>query len=115
MEIKDITTLTRNLILDGETGKALETILAYLRQYNAAPDIRRILEVQSANYNATRQQEQKNILSFQEAQRLYSQVNDVILEQLDHLEGGKSPAAVKAGNNKVVYWWAGEAVSQVKL
>lgn len=93
MELKPILDVTRSLIREGETGKALQTILSALEQEPRYAPTVRTLQVLEGNYNAVRQQELKGILSFQEAQRSYSQVSDALLAILNELEGGRVPAA----------------------
>jgi hypothetical protein len=64
--------------------------------------------VTEANFNATRQQELKGILPFQEAQREYSKVNDTLLAVLDDFEAGRVPAvAVPATVSRRKWMWVG--------
>lgn len=92
MEIKEI----RELISRGETGKALEALIALIEKDSRYKDnLLRTLRVIEANFNAARQQEQKGILSFQEAQREYSRVTDTALAALDDLEAGRVPVAAR--------------------
>ncbi len=58
----------------------------------------RILQVLESNYNAVRQQELKGILSFQEAQRSYSQINDALLSILNDLHSGRIPKVHNRSN-----------------
>jgi len=90
MEIQTI----RELLRQGETGKALDVLISLLEKDNVYKDnLLRILRVAEANYNAVRQQELKGILPFQEAQREYSRITDTLLAVLDDFEAGKVPAA----------------------
>lgn len=90
MDIQSI----RQLLSQGDTGKALMALIALLEKDSRYKDsILRTLRVAEANFNAVRQQEQRGILSFQEAQREYSRVNDVLVSALDDIEAGRVPAA----------------------
>ena len=91
MELKPTILAARALILEGKTGKALQTILATLENDPHHAASLRTLQLVAANYNAARQQEIKGILSFQEAQRSYSQVNDALFSALDALESANQP------------------------
>lgn len=108
MEIQTI----RALLSQGETGKALGILITLLEKDSLYKDnLLRTLRVAEASYNAVRQQELKGILSFQEAQREYSRVNDTILAVLDDFEAGKVPAtAAPAAPWKRMLWLAGAGV-----
>lgn len=87
----------RELLAQGQTGPALEALLAWVRQNPRYKTLTQVLQVLQAGYARTRQQEQKGILSFQEAQREYSKTNDTILSILYDVEAGRLPAmAVRA-------------------
>ncbi len=86
----------RELLAQGQTGKALEALLALIRQdARYKNNLTQTLEVLQAGYERTRQQEQKGILSFQEAQREYSKAADAALSILNDVEAGRVPAAVR--------------------
>jgi hypothetical protein len=98
MEIKAI----RELLSQGETGKALAAFLDYLkRDVQFKDNFQRTLEVLEGEYNAVRQKELKGILPFQEAQREYNQINDTIFSILDDLEAGRIPAAAIRSRNRM--------------
>src|SRR6218665_2592732 len=91
MEIHATILAFRALLRQGDTGSALETLRLFLEENSRRfPDALRTLQVLQANYAAARQQEQKGILSFQEAQREYSRINDALLTVADDLENGRS-------------------------
>ncbi len=112
MEINETIDASRSLLRQGETGKALETIIGFLEKNPRYSEVVRTLQVLEANYNATRQQEIKGILSFQEAQRQISRVNDGLLSALEDLSAGRvvqRPPAAAPATNKLI-WIAGGAV-----
>jgi hypothetical protein len=67
----------REWITEGHTHKALELL---------APLEDRVIQIATANFNAIRQNDNKNTLSFDEAQRAYSKINDALLQRLADLE-----------------------------
>lgn len=92
MEIQAI----RELLRQGETGKALAAFIAFLEQDKRyKSNFLRTLRVLESNYNAVRQKELKGILPFQEAQREYNETNDALFAILDELEAGRIPAAAR--------------------
>ncbi len=102
----DIATV-RSLLSQGETGKAVQLLIALLDKDSRFKDnLLRTLRVAEANFNAARQQELKGILPFQEAQREYSKVNDTLLAILDDFESGRVPpvSAQRAVNNRKWLW-----------
>jgi hypothetical protein len=105
MEANDI----RELLRQGQTGQALEALLAWTRKdARYKNNLARTLEVLQVGYERVRRQELKGILSFQEAQREYSKVADAILSVLDDVEAGRVPAAaIQAGRTRM---FAGAAV-----
>lgn len=97
----------RSLLSQGDTGKAVQLLIALLEKDSRFKDnLLRTLRVAEANFNATRQQELKGILPFQEAQREYSKVTDTLLAVLDDFETGRVPTvlAPAAGNNRKWLW-----------
>jgi hypothetical protein len=83
----------RLLLSQGDSGKALQLLIGLLEKDTRFKDnLLRTLRVAEANFNATRQQELKGILTFQEAQREYSKVNDTLLAVLDDFEAGRVPS-----------------------
>ncbi len=106
----------RALLSQGDTGKATQLLIGLLEKDARFKDnLLRTLRVAEANYNATRQQELKGILSFQEAQREYNKVADTLLAVLDDFEAGRVPAPAQkpAGRNRLV--WIGAAGAFVVL
>ncbi len=101
MEMKEVVGLARNLVRQGDTARSLQITLEYLERNATFPETKRTLELLEANFNVTRQQEQKNILSFQEAQRAYSQINDALLEELDKIEAGRRPTTKVGGASNI--------------
>jgi len=98
MELTPTIDAARALIREGETGKALQTLISTLeKEPRYAATVRTLLVLES-NYNAGRQQELKGILSFQEAQRSYSQVSDGLLSILNDLHSGRVPNVRKRSN-----------------
>ncbi len=98
MELPPILDATRALVREGETGKALQTLIPALEQEPRYASTVRTLQVLESNYNAVRQQELKGILSFQEAQRSHSQVSDALLSILNDLQSGRVPNVRKRSN-----------------
>lgn len=103
MEVQAI----RELLRQGETGKALGVLIGLLEKDSLYKDnLLRTLRVAEANYNAVRQQELKGILTFQEARREYSRITDTLLSVLDDFESGKVPApgaAAAPGRQRMLY------------
>lgn len=99
----------RSLLSQGDTGKAVQLLIALLEKDSRFKDnLLRTLRVAEANFNATRQQELKGILPFQEAQREYSKVNDTLLAVLDDFEAGRVPAIALPTSGASRKWlWAG--------
>lgn len=99
----------RALLSQGDTAKAVQLLIALLEKDTRFKDnLLRALRVAEANFNATRQQELKGILSFQEAQREYNKINDTLLAVLDDFESGRVPAmVVPASGNRRKWLWAG--------
>ncbi len=102
MELQPTIDATRALIREGETGKALQTLISALEKEPRYAATVRTLQVLEGNYNAARQQELKGILSFQEAQRSYSQVSDALLSILNDLHSGRVP--VVRNRSKYMMW-----------
>lgn len=103
----------RALLSQGDTGKATQMLIGLLEKDARYKDnLLRTLRVVEANYNATRQQELKGILSFQDAQREYNKVADTLLAVLDDFEAGRvpPPAAKPSGRRLVRIGAAGGAV-----
>ncbi len=99
----DIQTI-RDLLSQGETGKALAAFIDLLKQDTRYKDnLLRTLRVLESEYNAVRQKELKGILPFQEAQREYNAANDALLAILDDVEAGRVPSsAIRPGYRNIV-------------
>lgn len=102
----------REYLSRGETGDALRALIALLE-----PDKRyrnnllRIARLNEADYNVVRQKELKGLLSFPEAQREYTRLNDALLAVLDELEEGRLPTGTTApGKRRYLPWIAGVIV-----
>lgn len=104
----DVATV-RSLLSQGDTAKAVQLLIALLEKDSRYKDnLLRTLRVAEANFNATRQQELKGILPFQEAQREYNKVNDTLLTVLDDFEAGRVPARSLPTSGASRKWlWAG--------
>jgi len=94
----------RELLSQGETGKALQAFIALLEPHKQFKNnLLRIARLNEADYNAIRRKELKNFLSFSEAQREYSRINDTLLALLDDLDEGRLPAETPASPPRR-YW-----------
>jgi hypothetical protein len=80
----------QELLSQGDTGKALQVLIQLLEQAGNQSEYLRTLRVVEANFNAARQQEQKGILDFGEARRIYAKSNDAILSVLEDLKAGRN-------------------------
>lgn len=98
----DLTDIRKSL-LEGNTGDCIAGLSAFLRE-NAAQhaDALQTIQVLEANYNATRTQELKGILTFQEAQKTYNHINDGLFALMRDLETGRTSHPASARRRK---WW----------
>jgi hypothetical protein len=112
MDLKETFDQAEGLIRQGETGKALNLLYDALNQRSEYGDTLRLLAAFEANYNHTRQQEMKSILSFQEAQQGYGKINDALLSTLADLKAGKKPGAPRqiGSTSQPMLLWAGITV-----
>ncbi|MBL7775876.1 MAG: hypothetical protein JNK89_07715, partial [Saprospiraceae bacterium] len=91
----------RELLRQGDTGKALAELIAVLQQdVRYRDNLLRTLRVLESEYNAVRQKELKGILPFQEAQREYNATNDALLAILDDVEAGRVPGSSALGGGR---------------
>lgn len=93
------------LIRAGETGRALTLLGDLLKPYPDYTETLRLLSVLDGNFNRTRQQELKSVLSFQEAQLAYNKINDSLLALLGELKSGRKPAPAEtpqSGNKNLI-------------
>ncbi|MDX1910607.1 MAG: hypothetical protein SFV22_03930 [Saprospiraceae bacterium] len=81
----------RQIISQGDTAQALQTLITHLEADGSQAEHLHTLRVVEANFNAVRQQELKGLLGFQDAQREYARANDALLAVLDHLQSGRKP------------------------
>ena len=106
----------QQLLSQGDTGQALQVLIAFLEKDASRPDILRTLRVVEANYNAARQQEIKGILEFSEAQREYAKSNDALLSVLEDLASGRKPSQGLSGTgdggsrNPLLPWLIGGGI-----
>lgn len=99
MDLTETFNHTEELIRQGETGKALNLLNNALNGHSEYSETLRLLAAFEANYNHTRQQEMKSILSFQETQQAYGKINDALLGTLIDLKAGKKPGASRQINS----------------
>ncbi|MBL7807221.1 MAG: hypothetical protein JNN28_05390 [Saprospiraceae bacterium] len=92
----------RHLISEGETSKAIQNFIQHLESENSFPEVLRALLVIQANFNAVVRKESNGILSFSEARSEFAKVNNAVLEMLDQVLIGASPAKVQSKK-----WWYG--------
>lgn len=83
----------QELLRQGDTAQALQMLINFLEKEAPGSEFLRTLRVIEANFNATRQQEQKGILEFSEARREYARTNDAILSVLENLASGRKTNA----------------------
>ena len=77
MDQNPLSEKARDLILNGDTQGALEVL---------APLQDRAIQVLTANFKAVKEQVIKNTISFDDAQRAYSQINDKLLQRITEIE-----------------------------
>lgn len=87
----------RELLSQGDTGKALKMLIAHLVKDGSQSDYLRSLRLIEANFNAVRQQEIKGILDFSEAKREYARANDALLTIIEALVSGQTPSVGLSG------------------
>jgi TolB-like protein len=95
----------RQYVRTGDLPQALEAA----QPLAAGTPAQRSLEVLAANFYHIKQKEIKNTLSFQEAQRAYSQVTDGLLAVLEQLETGRFAPTVTARKSPVTWVLIGMA------
>lgn len=98
-------------ISQGDTAQALSALIGQLQADPAHAAALRASRVLEASYQATRQQQIKGILPFQEAQREYNRINDGLLAILDGLENGPAPGGSRGRRPLII----GAAVLVVAL
>lgn len=102
-------TNVRQLISQGDTAQALQTLINYLEAAGDQAEYLHTLRVVEANYNAVRQQELKGLLGFQDAQREYARATDALLAVIANLQSGRKPlpGLQGTGDGRVKKTWTG--------
>ncbi len=93
MELKEIIQLVRGNLLQGKTEEALKEIGSFLdKQGTSAIDEYNLVIKLTNKFRQTKQSEQANLISFEDAQVAYSQINNSLLTLVKDLENpdGKS-------------------------
>ena len=86
MEKQTLLALARELISDAETGKALDMVEDFLKKESKYKTLyREALQLLSL-YNKTKRDEQKSLISFDNAKLSYGQVSNGLLDLLDYIE-----------------------------
>lgn len=91
--MNEIIETTQALLQQGKTGQALTLLIGFLEKDRRYSGFVRTLRVVEANYNRTREQDLKGLLSPQDTQRVYNQTNDTVLGILEALAAGKTAFA----------------------
>ena len=93
MELKEIIQLVRGNLLKGKTEEALTEIGSFLdKQGTAAIDEYNLVIKLTNQFRQTKQSEQANLISFEDAQVVYSQINNSLLTLVKDLENPKNKA-----------------------
>lgn len=87
MELKEIIQKVRERLLKGQTEEALSVLGTYLDQQGtpAIDNYNRVIQL-TAQYQQTKRSEQANLLAFDDAQVVYSQINNALLSLVKELE-----------------------------
>lgn len=111
MELRPTIEAVRALLSQGDTAAAFRTLRIFLEKNNRRhPDALSAVRALEANYAGARQQEQKGILSVEEARREYSRANDALLALLDDLETGRAPTSPRRARRYRALWIGAAAV-----
>ncbi len=81
----------RQLVFEGETGQALQELVAFLEKEGAQPEILRDLHIQAAEYNSTQRKVNNNLLTRAEGRAEDAKTNQTILIILEELASGQPP------------------------
>jgi hypothetical protein len=92
MMLDPIIRSAKSALQNSDTAQALGELIPFLEKDTRFVQTVRTLRIMEANFNNTKQQEQRGILAFAEAQREYNRINATILEVIQALEVGKIPA-----------------------
>lgn len=99
----------RDFLREREIGKALQTLLDGLANDPQLDATERTVRVLESNFASVRQQEQRGVLSFDEAQRAYNKVVDSLLSVMEDVEAGRVSAAPGEPQKKRWVWLAAGA------
>ncbi|MFN0037739.1 MAG: hypothetical protein ACKVUS_21975 [Saprospiraceae bacterium] len=100
----------RQLVGQGDTDQALQTLLSFLEKDGSQPpDTLRALRVVEGNYNTARRNYNNGILNFAEVRSEYARVNDALLSLLEDIESGRKPSQ-GARRNARLPWLIGGGV-----
>lgn len=86
---------SRQLLAQSNTSEALRTLISHLENTHKYPGALQTLRVLEPQFYAARQKELKGILSFSEAQKEYSKINDALLSIIEDLEAGREPSTTQ--------------------
>jgi tetratricopeptide (TPR) repeat protein len=98
----------RELISGAESSQALDRVEAFLKSDVRYKTLYREAVQISATFQKTRRDEQKGILSFENASLRYSQVNERLLNLLDYIESDTlqpDNLPVPPAKRRVARWW----------
>lgn len=91
----------RELISNAETGSALDVLEAFLKKDPAYKKLHREALHLSSLFNKTKKDEDRSLISFENAKLSYSQVNNSLLNLLDHIESGElDPSGLSIDESK---------------
>ncbi len=91
--MNEIIETTQTLLQQGKTGQALTLLIGFLEKDRRYAGFVHTLRVVEANYNRTREQELKDLITPQDTQRVYNQTSDTVLNVLEALALGKTAFA----------------------
>ncbi len=95
MELKEIIQLVRGNLLKGKTEEALTEIAGFLdKQGTSAIDEYNLVIKLTNQFRQTKQSELANLISFEDAQVIYSQINNSLLTLLKNLETPESKSVL---------------------
>ena len=86
MDKQALLTTARELISEAETGKAIDLVEAFLKQDARYKLLYREALHLSAQFSKTKKDEEKAVISFDNAKLTFSQVNNNLLNLLDYIE-----------------------------
>ncbi len=101
----------KNLIADADVDKALELLDTYLEQDPKFKRLHNEVVQISSIFNKAKRDEARGLVSFENAKLSYNQVNNQLLNLLEHIETdnlnpeGLTPAATVGGSKHAFKWW----------